>query len=376
MIFTTVTIADIHFGAIPANKLYDELKSTFIKYIKNHHVDMVVIAGDFYNSLMSLNSPSALSATQIISDIIESAKENNIRYIRIIEGTLSHDNFQIKQFSIFEKIDGIDFKIITEITTEVIEGMKFLFIPEEYGKSMNEYKYFLDVPKKYYDMIFGHGMFKETSFESDDENRISTSVIWDSKLLASICKGPVIFGHIHTSQIIRKNIYYCGSFSRWSYGQEEPKGFYIFIYEPKSHKYLYDFIENKKADKYDTIIFNLDNFPDDIDVKYFITKSLETIKDNLRIQIIIGDPEKDYTFKLNFLKEYFTGKPKFKLQIIDKRSIKMQEEATLELQKTNTEYNYIFDKNVSLKTKISKYIRKEYNEEISEDIIKDLLDIN
>ena len=86
--------------------------------------------------------------------------------------------------------------------------------------------------------------------------------------------------------------------------------------------------------------------------------------------------EKDYTFKLNFLKEYFTGKPKFKLQIIDKRSIKMQEEATLELQKTNTEYNYIFDKNVSLKTKISKYIRKEYNEEISEDIIKDLLDIN
>ena len=153
MIFTTVTIADIHFGAIPANKLYDELKSTFIKYIKNHHVDMVVIAGDFYNSLMSLNSPSALSATQIISDIIESAKENNIRYIRIIEGTLSHDNFQIKQFSIFEKIDGIDFKIITEITTEVIEGMKFLFIPEEYGKSMNEYKYFLDVPKKYYDMI-------------------------------------------------------------------------------------------------------------------------------------------------------------------------------------------------------------------------------
>ena len=66
-----------------------------------------------------------------------------------------------------------------------------------------------DQTKKYYDFIFGHGMFKETSFTNDDsESYISKAPIWNSKLLVSLCKGPIVFGHIHTSQIIRKHIYY------------------------------------------------------------------------------------------------------------------------------------------------------------------------
>lgn len=376
MIFTVAVISDIHFGAVAPNQLYTELREEFLDFIKERYLDMIVITGDFYHSVLSLNSQSAMKSFTFMKELVTICEENGIRYVRIIEGTLSHDNFQILNFSMYQNSSTINFKIITTVDTECIEGMNILYIPEEYIEDPKDYyKMYFDVPKKYYDFIFGHGMFKETSFIKDDgENVISKAPIFDSKLMVSICKGPIFFGHIHTPQIIRNHIYYVGSFSRWVYGEEGDKGFYLCVYDTDTSQYAVEFIINKKAKRYDTIKIFLDKYNKPIEDLIQFAKEFK--KDNLRIQLIVESGEKDYSYDISFLKEYYTGKQGYKLDIVDKREKLRREQVEEKVNRLLTEYNFIFDNSLPVETKIHKFIKRKYKKDVSEEIIKDLLNLN
>ena len=378
MIFTTAVISDIHFGAISPDQLYIELKEQFLKFIDTHYIDMVVIAGDFYNSILSLNSYSAIKSFSFINELVFICENKGVKYIRIIEGTLSHDNFQILNFRMHESNDKVDFKIITKVESEVLcNGIKILYIPEEYMEDMKEfYKDFINVPKKYYDFIFGHGMFKETSFVKDDgERNISKAPIWDSKLLTSITKGPIFFGHIHISQRIRKHIYYTGSFSRWVYGEEEPKGFYIFSYDTITRKYLVDFIENKLARYFDTLTVELDQFLKEKPIEELIRYAKNIKRNNLRLNLIISDSNENenITHSIVYLKEYYTGKSGYKLVINDMREKIQKEKSDMLVNKLMSDYDFLFKKELPIETKIHKFIKRKYQKEVSEEIIKELL---
>ena len=378
-LFNVVVIADIHFGAIRPDQLYTELKESFLDFIKDKYLDMIVIAGDFFNSIISLNSQSALKAFKFMRELVEICEKNEIKYVRIIEGTLSHDNLQILNFQNYESNKKVDFKVITTVREESLSnGLNILYLPEEYMEDpISYYKDYICKPSKYYDFIFGHGMFKETSFVKDDsESMISKAPIWDSKFLSSICRGPIFFGHIHTSQIIRKHIYYTGSFSRWVYGQEEDKGFYIFTYHMETGKYLTEFIVNKLARKFDT-------------TKVFLEKALETqtvdelIKrlklfkvDNLRIQVLVEALQKDYSLPISIMKEYFTGKPGYKFELIDLREKAQHQQMEEKINKLSSDYEFLFDDNLPVQTKIHKFIKRKYEKDVSEEKIMNLLNIN
>ena len=378
-LFNVAVIADIHFGAIRPEQLYIELKESFLDFIKDKYLDMIVIAGDFFNSIISLNSQSALKAFKFMRELVEICEKNEIKYVRIIEGTLSHDNLQILNFQNYESNKKVDFKVITTVREESLSnGLNILYLPEEYMEDpISYYKDYICKPSKYYDFIFGHGMFKETSFVKDDsESMISKAPIWDSKFLSSICRGPIFFGHIHTSQIIRKHIYYTGSFSRWVYGQEEDKGFYIFTYHMETGKYLTEFIVNKLARKFDT-------------TKVFLEKALETqavdelIKrlklfkvDNLRIQVLVEALQKDYSLPISIMKEYFTGKPGYKFELIDLREKAQHQQMEEKINKLSSDYEFLFDDNLPVQTKIHKFIKRKYEKDVSEEKIMNLLNIN
>ena len=378
-LFNVAVIADIHFGAIRPEQLYTELKESFLDFIKDKYLDMIVIAGDFFNSIISLNSQSALKAFKFMRELVEICEKNEIKYVRIIEGTLSHDNLQILNFQNYESNKKVDFKVITTVREESLSnGLNILYLPEEYMEDpISYYKDYICKPSKYYDFIFGHGMFKETSFVKDDsESMISKAPIWDSKFLSSICRGPIFFGHIHTSQIIRKHIYYTGSFSRWVYGQEEDKGFYIFTYHMETGKYLTEFIVNKLARKFDT-------------TKVFLEKALETqtvddlIKrlklfkvDNLRIQVLVEALQKDYSLPISIMKEYFTGKPGYKFELIDLREKAQHHQMEEKINKLSSDYEFLFDDNLPVQTKIHKFIKRKYEKDVSEEKIMNLLNIN
>ena len=377
MIFTGAVIADIHFGALPAKELYYELKESFLKFIRDKYLDMIVIAGDYFHSITALNSSTTYNGIRFMAELVDLCKQNGIRYIRIIEGTLSHDNGQIDVFSTYESDPDIDYRVILGSRAEILDnGIKILYIPEEYMKDpIQFYKGVLEKPKKYYDFIFGHGMFKEVAFVKDDgETSISKAPVFDSKLLCSLCKGPIFFGHIHISQSIRSNIYYPGSFSRWSYGEEQDKGFYIFAYDSDTGRYATEFIVNKLAKRYDTLKVYLDKY--DKPMESLIVFAKEFKVDNLRIQLIVESGEKDYSYDISFLKEYYTGKKGYKLDILDKREKLRQEQTEQKVQKILTDYNFLFDNDIPVETKIHRFIKRKYSRDVSEEMIRDLLNLN
>lgn len=377
MIFTAAVITDIHFGAIPAKKLYHELESEFLDFIRDRYIDMIVIAGDYFHSITALNSTTSYNGILFMRKLVDLCKQSGIHYIRIIEGTMSHDNNQIDVFTTYEFDPDIDFRVIPTNMTETLDnGIKILYLPEEYMKDpVKYYKFYLDRPKKYYDLIFGHGMFKEVSFVQDDgENAISKAPVFDSKLLCSLCKGPIFFGHIHIAQTIRSHIYYPGSFSRWVYGEEQDKGFYIFAYDTNTGRYATEFIVNTKAERYDTLKVYLDKYDKPMDSLIAFAKEFKV--DNLRIQLIVESGQKDYSYDISFLKEYYAGKRGYKLELLDRREKLRQEQTEQKVQRILTDYNFLFDNAIPVETKIHRFIKRKYSRDISEEMIRDLLNLN
>ena len=142
----------------------------------------------------------------VIKNIIQIAKDRNIKYVRMIKGTDSHDNNQLINFKIFENGE-VDFRIIDTCTTETLDGVKILYIPEEYMSDQDcFYKEFFDDT---YDMIFGHGMFRETSFQAQKQEgavTLSKAPVFNSTDMLKICSGPIMFGHIHSICTIKERI--------------------------------------------------------------------------------------------------------------------------------------------------------------------------
>ena len=61
------------------------------------------------------------------------------------------------------------------------------------------------------------------------------------------------------NQEIDNRIFSIGSFSRWKFGEEGRKGYYILHCNTEKNKYEQEYVENTMADSYTTISFGYDN---------------------------------------------------------------------------------------------------------------------
>ena len=136
--FIVATIADLHINAFKAQDIYKEIETCLFGYLNNHYCDMIVFAGDYYDSIISHNSKIAHLSMLVIKNIIQIAKDRNIKYVRMIKGTDSHDNNQLVNFKIFENSE-VDFRVIDTCTTETLDEVKILYIPEEYMTDQRRY---------------------------------------------------------------------------------------------------------------------------------------------------------------------------------------------------------------------------------------------
>ena len=130
MKYKGVLIADIHFGAMPVDNLYNELQM-FLDYIEKKSLDFIVIFGDWFDRKLNMNSKDAKYSTLFFERICQIAMENDIK-IRIIQGTESHDNNQLEILDILAKNKQIDLKIIYEADDEeLFPDFNVLYVPEE-----------------------------------------------------------------------------------------------------------------------------------------------------------------------------------------------------------------------------------------------------
>ena len=148
----------------------------------------------------------------------------------------------------------------------------------------------------------------------------------------------------------------------------------MFALYTTTKKYATEFIENHGARLYDTIKVFMDTYNKPVEELVKFARNFK--KDNLRVQLIVESDARDYSYEISFLKEYYTGKQGYKLDIIDKREKLLKEQTEEKVNKLTTEYNFLFDNSIPVETKIHKFIKRKYARDVSEDIIRNLLNLN
>jgi len=377
--YVGVVISDIHFGVLKPMELYNQLKESFLDYIDNLAIlDFIIITGDLFDSKISLNSDHAKVAIQFMKRIIEISKKKNTK-IRIIKGTESHDNKQLDVLDIFYKNEDVDFKIINTVSDEYLfENMRILYVPEEYIENKDDY--YKDYFSQTYDMIFGHGLVNEVVFvasKQESELTMSKAPIFKTEDLLNICKGPIFFGHIHTPQVIKERFFYVGSFSRWCFGEEEDKGFYLVSYVPEKGKFKAEFIKNKLAKTYNTVridetsaLFkeNVDKIIDNM-ISFINTFNV----DYLRFVVSIPEDYENPLLLSNMLNEIFSKFSNVKLVINNTNKLKQKKNVEEKINLLLEKYGFIFDKNIPHEEKISRFLKIKYNKNIPVNKLRDYL---
>lgn len=361
--FVAAHVGDIHFGAFDAEQLYRELKKNMIDKLEKLPVlDVIFIQGDLYHYELSLNSKHALYSFKYFDKLIKIAKKKKAK-IRVVKGTKSHDHNQLENLLAYS--DEVDIKVINNVEVEFINGVKILYLPEEYISDPEEYykEYFSDT----YNYIVGHGMFEEVSFHNyNSETNMEAAPVFDSKILSEIA-DIITFGHIHNA-VTFKNIYYNGSFSRWCHGEEDPKGFFISVFNKITRRYIVAPIVNDLARKYKTI--NIDKIIRDNDVDEIISE-IENYYNNKQIyklRLIINE-NNDSTFmgKVAILQNHFSYNRLIEVTI---KKILMLDEG--ENADTIEKYHYLFDDTLDVYNKISLFV-KDSGYELSSDKINELI---
>lgn len=375
MKYNILVTGDIHFGYYPAELLYNEFK-LIIKTIDEREIDAVVIAGDYYETRLSLSSPHSVYAIKAFSDLLKICECKNIK-LRMIRGTSSHDpENQLISLATMANTTRCDFKLFNIVSEEeLFPGFKVLYIPEEYMEDKDEYyKEYFD---KKYNGIFGHGMFEETSFSSHVDHSMKKYPIFNSSFMESICDGPIVFGHIHKSQTIRERIIYTGSLTRSKFGEEEDKGFIISTYDTNSKETNHEFIVNEAATRYDTIeitskspIFTMLLNDQIIYLRDLINKYK---RDKLRIKISIPDDYNNTTAFIDSANNVFNDDKNIQLNFIENRKEKMQKEAKEKVDLLMTKYGFIFDKTVPYDLKIQQFLKIKKGKDISIEKIRQLI---
>lgn len=372
-------ISDIHTGAVPPEQLSFELEESYLKYLRSLKIlDAVVITGDLFDNKLSLNSEATRHIFVFLKKLIEICIKHNAK-LRIIKGTEFHDNKQLDVLK-FLSNSNVDLKIFETVNSEeLFEDVNVLYVPEEYVPSTAEYyKPYLD---KKYDMIFGHGMINEVSFtaaKQESEITMAKAPIFKSDTLLDACTGPIFFGHIHKPQCIKDRFFYVGSFSRWSFGEEEDKGSLMVIYTPETSNFKVEFIKNKHARTFNTMVidYNSSFYKDDenqqINYVLALVKSVEV--DKLRIIFNIPEDYPNPTLLSNLLTDVFSKYKDIKIIINNNNKEARQKRETEEKVKAlMNRYSFIFNKGLGTDEKISRFIQIRYNKDISVEKIRKYL---
>lgn len=243
--------ADIHIGSIKdISYVYNVTTDIIEKEVMFKKTDMVVILGDYFHRLFKVNDEYVSLAINIMSYLIRACSRSNAK-IRIVYGTESHEMNQYKLFNYHMTSSDIDMKVFDTVTEEVVDGKRFLYVPEEYVIDKEEHygKYLYS--GKTYDYIFGHGIIEDgmpqvvSTSNEGNKNKEKQVPRFKSGEFASISKITV-FGHYHVRTKMDGEVYYLGSLFRSSFGEEGPKGYAVIEDD------AIQFIDNDKAYVYRT----------------------------------------------------------------------------------------------------------------------------
>lgn len=248
------TISDIHLGhkRNPAHELVPKLYRAFPDNGETAELDMIVIVGDLFDSLLIAPNETFSWADPWIGYMLRLCAKHDI-VLRVLEGTPSHDWKQSERFNTIESIvkSGCDFKYVKELAVEYIEslGLHVLYVPDEWEttteKTLEQAQALIRAKGlQQVDFAFMHGQFEHQLPEFVRAQKHSSAEY------LKLVKHLIFIGHVHTHSHYER-IHAQGSFDRLAQNEEGPKGH--LRAQVIGNEYNVRFIENTEAKRFVTV---------------------------------------------------------------------------------------------------------------------------
>lgn len=230
MISNTLSVAafsdiHLHHSKTPTTFILENLYQAFPDTPETGELDIIWLAGDLFDGLMSLPDPNVVEIRMWINWFLRMCKKRDI-VLRVLEGTPSHDWKQSRLFTSINEIAeiGADVAYAETLSIEYIEkfGINVLYVPDEWEPEPDDtWKQVQQLLSAHrldkVDFSIMHGAF---SFQLPSHVQVPTHV---PERYLDITRHYIFIGHIHRHSIFER-IIAPGSFDRISHGEEEPKG--------------------------------------------------------------------------------------------------------------------------------------------------------
>ena len=367
--FTHIHISDIHFGAMNPKFQYDLLTNGFTNKIKDINFDILFLNGDLFHKSYMAESEPVFYAMTFIRDIVDICKSKNASLI-ILQGTLSHDGNQLRLFNDYTYMDDVDVRIIREASIFTIKGVTITCIPEMYNMGKNYYVPYLNERSH---ICVVHGMLEDVIPVLKLNSKGLDDRVPLFKTSDFLNKDLVMAGHVH-KRIIKDNFVYCGSPYNWSFGDDEPKGFYIVNQKYIDNDYNINFIEIPSPRYIDI----------DIDNYIISNPKLESLIKIVEEKIIENNPTNNFRIcttmasvnnlsiiqglKIYFEKSKISSNIKFKINKVDKFSDDVEK-----FREESDKFGFVLNKNLTPFEALSMYIKVTTDAIISPKEIEDII---
>ena len=365
MVYRFLAIADIHWGAMDSQTTYDNLQlvTRFIREMAGE-IDFVVICGDYFDYRIQLNSKTALLAVQWFDELMTVCRETGVQKVRMFRGTREHDNDQMEIFRPTYEDDSGYFRLYNTTTSEeLLPELKVIFCPDENINLLDYYDVYWDQFIPFPDIGFFHGNFSSIlpsiEFNRIQEHHLPT-MVYEYEVMSKLIRGPMIAGHWHIPQD-NDSLFYVGSFDRWRFGEEEPKGFIYGAYDTKRSKYFIRRVENILARHYDTMIITDENCRYPADFSLLVDRIHGAIRANstlqLRVVYMMSTDDEDLRKTLSVFQQQLSSMRQVKIEIKDLAKKEEKEHHRKDVEKKSQEYEYVFNRDVkAIPSIIQKFI--------------------
>jgi hypothetical protein len=383
--FKIITIiSDIHLGKriVTAKEMVDMLEKNFFKPLDNMaRLDAIVVTGDITDAMLTLHSDYA-KAFVYFGDRLYGFAKKGVE-IHIVDGTYTHDLDHLELYTHYTEDKNVVFRMYTDFTVGyMFDSYRVLFLPDKKVNTKKR-KVVDNLLKDEYDLIFGHGEVDKLKFPyQESENDSVNPYIFPLDKMCKMCKGPIMFGHIHTHTVYKKKFYYVGSFTKL----ERVNGTHGFlvcaIYDYDRTKFKVEQYINDDSIEYYEIEMDERDFKkhDTFEMISAIKSFVMDCKPNdiFTIRIKLSDKE-DLTSHLYQIEDAF--KSNKKISIVKKLISSVKEDRVNKIKEKKARLGYLHDESMSEEEIIYKYFVEEVkpndpklkNMILSLDIIKEII---
>lgn len=256
--FRLAVVSDIHLGHRKNDTDYiiTNLEKAFPDDAQTAQLDLIVLAGDVFDGLLTLPEQSVGEIDLWIAKLLRLCKKHNI-VLRVLEGTPSHDRQQSKRFVVINEAGeiGCDLRYVDDLSIEYLAqfDLNVLYVPDEWESTtdrtlMQVHELMKARQLDKVDYAFMHGQFEHQL------PPVVKAPKHDASAYLKLVDKLIFIGHVHIFSRYDRIIAQ-GSFDRLSHGEESPKGHVRACWRTHDD-YEITFVENKGARKFITVECN------------------------------------------------------------------------------------------------------------------------